>query len=136
MLAKLSALVFSTLLLLQSMGLNYDDLVRLDELFEHASYHQQQYGDNIITFLSKHYGDQKEAHQRDHQEEQDDHRKLPFQQQQCQQHLAPVFLGQLVMGKSEASHTSTDRKSSRGFYYSLNDYDAHSQAVFQPPRRA
>ena len=135
MLSKLSAFVFSLLLLMQSMGLRYDDLVRLDELIEHASYHQQQYGDSLFTFLSKHYGEQKEAHQRDHREEQEDHRKLPFQQQQCQQ-LAPVFLGQLLMARPEVSPGITDRKSSRCFYYSLNDYDAYARAVFQPPRKA
>ena len=64
--------------MLQSFGVHYDDIVQLDELIEHAQFHSEQYGDNMIVFLSKHYGELKADHQRDHQEEKKDHEKLPF----------------------------------------------------------
>lgn len=136
MFAKIPAFIFSLLILVQSVGIGYDDIVRLDELYEHATYHQQQYGDSFFTFLAKHYGDQKEQHHRDHQEEQDDHQDLPFQQQQCQHQLNPIFLPQLVIHRAEPSNSFADRKSSRSFYYTLSDSDAHSRGVFQPPRLA
>ena len=48
------SILLSLMLLLQSVHISFADLARLDELAAHARYHQQQFGDNFLTFLSKH----------------------------------------------------------------------------------
>ena len=136
MFGKLTAFVFSLLIMLQSMGIGYNDLLQLDELIEHAAFHQQQYGDSFFTFLSKHYGDQKEAHHKDHQDEEDQHRELPFQHQQCPHQVNSVFLAALSFNKGLPSNRFDTHRSDRVFFYSFADYDSYRQDVFQPPRPA
>ncbi len=65
--------------MIQSFGLCFDDMVQIDEFIEHAQFHSEAYGDNVIVFISKHYGELKADHEKDHQEEKEDHEKLPFQ---------------------------------------------------------
>ena len=66
---------------MQCFGLSIKDIGQIDELIEHAQMHNQEYGDNIFVFISKHYGELKAAHEKEHQEEKEDHEKLPFKQQ-------------------------------------------------------
>lgn len=136
MFGKLTAFVFSLLIMVQSMGIGYNDLLQLDELLDHAAYHQQQYGDSFFTFLSKHYGDQKEAHHQDHQDEEEQHSELPFQHQQCQHQVNPVFLAALSFSRVVSSNRFDSNRSDRIFFYFLAEYDSHRQDVFQPPRPA
>lgn len=136
MFGKLTAFVFSLLIMVQSMGIGYNDLLQLDELLDHAAYHQQQYGDSFFTFLSKHYGDQKEAHHQDHQDEEEQHSELPFQHQQFQQQVNSVFLVALSSSKVLPSSSYDTNGADRIFFYSFAEYDSHRQDVFQPPRPA
>jgi len=47
---------------------------------EHAKFHQETYGDDIMTFVSKHYGELMQSHQAEQGQEREDHEKLPFKQ--------------------------------------------------------
>ena len=67
-------ITISFLISLHSIGLNLVDVVQVDEFYEHYQYHQKELGHNLLTFIDLHYGEQKEAHQEDH----DGHEKLPF----------------------------------------------------------
>ena len=49
----------------------------MDALLEHAKFHEEQYGDGFASFMAKHYGDQKEEHQKEHRDH--GHDQLPFQ---------------------------------------------------------
>lgn len=125
---RIASILLSGLLLLQSLHLPVPDLAQLDELLEHARYHQQQYGDSFLTFLAKHYGDQKSEHQQEHQE----HEQLPFQHLP-QQLLSPspFFLAQrhIDLGLPESRETQ-----SHSFYYRLRSAGLFEGGVFQPPR--
>jgi len=118
--------------MLQSFGVHYDDIVQLDELFEHAQFHNEQYGDNVIVFLSKHYGELKADHQRDHQEEKKDHEKLPFNHNGtfhiC---VADVILNTY---KSELNEVEFSDYIDSNFYYKAPSSSLHSQGILQPPR--
>ncbi len=62
--------------------------MQLDELIEHAQFHKQEYGDTFFVFPSKHYGELKAEHSKNHQEEQKDHEQLPFQ---CHGHIITII---------------------------------------------
>jgi hypothetical protein len=131
---RLLSMLLSSLLLLQSLHLSVSDLVQLDELLEHAAYHQDEFGDSFLTFLDKHYGSQKEDHERNHQEEKHEHEKLPFQQlpNQVLSHTH-LFIGQRFFWD-----TPQPRKESQShqYYYLLQTSGVFSPGVFQPPRHA
>ena len=67
----------SFVLLFQGINFGLPDLIKAGELIEHARFHSQNHGDNFIAFISKHYGELKEQHEQQHQEEKKDHEKLP-----------------------------------------------------------
>ena len=131
---RLASILLSTLMLLQSLHFGVSDLMQLDELLEHAKYHQQEFGDSFLTFLSKHYGDQKMEHQRDHREEQPDHEQLPFQQipQQISGHTHFYVPGRLLW----ASLPENRESQSHNFHYLSGSPDVYSDGIFQPPRLA
>ena len=131
--SKLFAISLSALLLIQSFNIGTDDLLQLDELIEHAQFHKQEYGDNFFVFLSKHYGELKAEHSKNHQEEQRDHEQLPFQ---CQGHTATViaFLSQNLQSYSndiEILDTTESNFHYLNLYHSLLDKE-----LLQPPNQA
>jgi len=129
---KLFSILLSSLIMLQSFGVHYDDIVQLDELIEHAQFHNEQYGDNIIVFLSKHYGELKADHQREHQEEKKDHEKLPFNHSGASHiSVADVFINSY---KSELNVLEFSDYSDANFYYQAPSSSLHSQGILQPPR--
>lgn len=117
--------------MLQSFGVHYDDIVQLDELIEHAQFHSDQYGDNMIVFLSKHYGELKADHQRDHQEEKKDHEKLPFNHSASHTSVADVFIDTY---KLEFNTIELLDYKALNFYYQALKSTLHSQGILQPPR--
>lgn len=131
---RLTSILLSSLMLLQSLHLGISDLIQFDELLEHARYHQQEFGDSFLTFLSKHYGDQKEEHQQKHQEEKPDHEQLPFQQTPQQISGSTPFY---VPGHLLWDHLQENRETqSHNFYYLSGWPEVYTDGIFQPPRQA
>lgn len=128
---KLFSILVSSLIMLQSFGVHYDDIIQLDELIEHAQFHSDQYGDNMIVFLSKHYGELKGDHQRDHQEEKKDHEKLPFNHSASHTCVADVFISTY---KSDLNVIEFSDYKSANFYYQAPTSSLHTQGILQPPR--
>jgi hypothetical protein len=100
---------------------------------EHAQFHKQEYGDNFFVFLSKHYGVLKVEHNKNHQEEQNDHEELPFQ---CQGHVSSViaFISQNLQsysGDLEILDTTESNFQYLNLYHSLLDKE-----LLQPPKQA
>ncbi|MDB9754701.1 hypothetical protein OAB20_00240 [Winogradskyella sp.] len=131
--SKLCAILLSALILMQSFNFGTDDVLQLDELLEHASFHKQEYGDNFFVFLSKHYGKLKADHSKNHQEEQKDHEQLPFQ---CQGHAST-----LIAFLSHPTFIYTDEiqildRTESNFHY-INFYSSlHEEELLQPPKQA
>ncbi|MEH6534892.1 MAG: hypothetical protein V7719_00760 [Psychroserpens sp.] len=71
---KVFGIVFSLLVLFQSLNIGVEDISKFSVLLEHAEYHQDTYGDSFFQFLGEHYGDVKDDHGNDHEE----HEDLPF----------------------------------------------------------
>ena len=133
MLSKILSISIASLVLLQSVNLHFIDLVELDELLEHYEFHQEEYGDNFLVFVSKHYGELKAEHSQKHQEEQSDHEKLPFQQQTPSIQLVVLFN---TLNPFTSSTTEIANSSSANYYYhNFYSFD-WADGPFQPPKQA
>ena len=109
------------------------DLAHLDDLFEHAQYHAEKYGDNFLVFISKHYGELQVEHSQDHREEQKEHEELPFINNCC----AHVFTAYVILKiQLPLLRTNPVVDFTSNFYY-LDNYSSFEKFdIFQPPRRA
>lgn len=132
--SKLVAISFSLLMLFQSISIDMDDLIQLDELVEHSQFHKEQYGDNFFVFVSKHYGELKAEHNQKHQDEQDDHDELPFSHHSCTHHVTTAYIGAIFgipLDKTEPQVSRTNQ-----FFYQLPSGTLFPSGIFQPPKHA
>lgn len=129
----LISISLSAILLLQGFNFGLSDLMRVGDLLEHANFHADTYGDSFTVFLSKHYGELKEQHNREHQEEEKEHEKLPFNNQAC----ACSFPGFVFTNINfEPLKISVLSVSTPIFFYE-NSYSSPGESgIFQPPRIA
>lgn len=129
--SKLFAILLSTLILTQSLRIDYHDIVQFDDLIQHAQYHKAEHGDNFFVFISKHYGELKDDHSKNHQEEKKDHEQLPFQ---YHDHIASVTVFvinkcHLVIELVEQSELKDNR-----FHYQSSLSTLHKKGLLQPPK--
>lgn len=129
--SKLFSISLSFIILLQSFGLHFDDLVQIDEFIEHAQFHNKQYGDNVLIFISKHYGELKADHDEEHQEEKEDHEQLPFQHQSHATSFTDFTLNTYI---TEFKTPEFSEFNTANFYYQTLSSTLHSEGLFQPPR--
>ena len=133
MMSKLIAILLSTLILTQSLRIDYDDIVQIDDLVEHAQYHKAEYGDNFFVFISKHYGELKEDHSKNHQEEQKDHEQLPFQ---CHDHIVTITAFVLHKCFLEIESVELLELKDNRFHYQSSISSLHKKGLLQPPKHA
>ena len=130
---KATSIVVSVLILVQSFNIQFSDLIELEELIEHAQFHAEEYGDNILVFLSKHYGELKTEHSQKHQEEKEDHENLPFQHQ-CQTASLSVFVLNQMAKYPIEMNIVLDRNSD--YFYQASYHSLAQERLLQPPRHA
>jgi hypothetical protein len=129
--SKLSAILLSSLFLMQSFNPHIEDVIELSEVFEHAELHKQRYDDNFFIFLSKHYGDLKESHKQQHQEE--EHQYPPLQHD-CSSQIQTAFVLNIDSFSIENPKQTVD--TSTNFYYQDKFSMFEKQKIFQPPKLA
>jgi hypothetical protein len=120
-------------ILFQSVGLGWNDIAQIDEFIEHAQFHNEQYGDNLFIFISKHYGEHKAEHNQEHQEEKKEHEELPFQQQMPTNSLIASLLNS---NKKELTKADLFEIKEYNFYYLMPSSSLHLEEFFQPPRQS
>lgn len=128
--SKLIAIVYASLILFQSLNISFEDVSKFSALFEHASYHQETYGDSFMDFLSEHYGNASVQHENEHSE----HENLPFKHDSktcC--HVNTSFTIQNC--DFVASHASFVEIPLNFFYEESTSLFVKS-SVFQPPQFA
>lgn len=130
MVNKLFSISLSLIILLQSLGLNFNDIAQIDEFIEHAIFHNEQHGDNVFVFISKHYGELKEDHDEKHQDEKNEHKKLPFQEQ------SPTTITVFTLDTNQLEINTLEfvDYSPSNFYYQDTYSTSHSEKILQPPR--
>ncbi|WP_147676611.1 hypothetical protein [Algibacter pacificus] len=129
--SKIFSIALSFIILIQSFGISLGDIAQIDELIQHAQYHNQRYGDNVFVFISKHYGELKADHDKEHQEEREEHEQLPFHHQS---HISSVIAVVLNTPKTELKPIEFSELNTHKFYYQASSSSLHSEGLFQPPR--
>ncbi len=121
----------SLTILLQGIGLTFQSILEVGDLLEHYRFHEETYGDDFISFLSKHYGELKQDHNQKHQEEHQDHEKLPFEHP-CQSTALTIYLP--VSSANLIDHWGYALESQSQFRY-LDSYSFFLEdGPFQPPK--
>ncbi|NBG64563.1 hypothetical protein [Acidiluteibacter ferrifornacis] len=125
--------ILSMIILFQSMNVSAKDIIQMDEFIEHAQFHYEEYGDDLFAFISKHYGDQKEEHQKNQQHEKSQHEQLPFNHN-LGSHTSTIFLADFI--ENENLSTPFAQILSPNFFYLLPAISAAAADIFQPPKIA
>lgn len=129
---KFLSIILTCLILFQGAGFGMEDMLLFGRLVEHAQYHSENYGDDFLTFLNKHYGELQSDHSEpaaDHSE----HEELPFQHQSCNHSIAEVILISYEFPLEKPVNAASCETN---FFYK-NLYDSLETApVFQPPKMA
>lgn len=124
------SIVLASFILMQGMNVHFKDALNIGTLLEHIQLHQLEYGDDIFTFIAKHYGSKISQH-KEHNE--GGHEELPFHHNIC------VDGGQLFLVKplysGWISELKQDTKKVSIHYNNLYSYLENSE-IFQPPRKA
>lgn len=126
--------IFSILLVLVMLGktfnIHFNDFIKINELIEHASFHAEQYGDDFFDFLSKHYGDLKQKHKKQHQEE--EHHHLPFDHHDFNINtvVTACVLKKELLVPSNVIFTNKEIK----FSYEDLHSTFEKEEIFQPPQ--
>lgn len=132
MISKSSSIVLALFILVQSFNLHYEDMAKVSALIAHIEFHQKEYGDGLLSFISKHYGTEKSSHKNEPKDA-EEHHKLPFNHHRCLD-SGHVF----VMSIEKISLVlPTENLASTALFFYQNSYSflEHSD-VFQPPKRA
>lgn len=131
MMTKLISFTIASFILVQSFNVHLVDVFELKILFEHAEYHKTTYGDDLISFFAKHYGDKKAEHNKDKQEEQQ-HRQLPFSHG-FHLDIIPFYL--IDTGVYQLSQTNISDPEFTKFFYQDSYNFLQNSDIFQPPRQ-
>ena len=122
----------AALILFQGIFANTDILFEASELIEDYQLHKVKYGDDFSTFISKHFGDLKESHQKQHQKENEKHNH-PIQNNTGNSYQIDYTISaSFVIMKNEIEINST----TSNFHYADLFSKFEKQKIFQPPRLA
>ncbi len=120
---------------MQSIGLSFFDFSQIDEFIEHAQFHSEQYGDNVFVFISKHYGELKADHDKQHQEEKGDHEELPFNHNTCS-HISSITAFVINTCKAGLKIPHFSERTETNFYYQEPSSTLHTLGILQPPKHS
>jgi hypothetical protein len=123
---KIISIVLISLILLQTSDISFGDILQVKNLYQHAKYHQETYGDSFLAFFSEHYGDETLAHQDEHQE----HGDLPFKHQHNCIDMTITVMPTTNYSIKEQPFLEIPFN----FFYTESTSIFEKTAVFQPPK--
>jgi hypothetical protein len=126
---KIVSILLVSLILVQTSDFTFEDILKVKDLYEHAKFHQQVYGDNFLEFLAEHYGNKVTQHNGKHKE----HKNLPLKHSDSCSH-AQVNFTQTILYYN-FSCCDTVEKNSNFFYKDSYSYFKKA-SIFQPPKQA
>ena len=129
---KSASILLSFFILFQSFNVHFIDILKLKTLIEHMQFHEDVYGDDIVSFISKHYGEQMKSHQEQSSDEEKDHQKLPFNKNVCIDGGQPL----IIDGFCSKLHIDEPIVKKRTFYYHNFYSFLENTDIFQPPKTA
>ncbi len=131
--SSIFSILLSFVILVQGFGLHVNDIAQLDEFIEHAEYHSEQYGDNVIVFISKHYGELKADHEKENQDEKEDHDQLPFQHQSHMSASTAFIISPQI---EEIKTTDFSEFKTNNFHYQASSSSCYLEGLLQPPKHS
>ena len=129
---KVVAILLSFFILGQGLFTYAAELEKMDKLLEHAQFHKEEYGDGFASFMSKHYGKDKEKHQKEHKDDHG-HDQLPFQH--CGQILIQSAFVFAKTAEAIESPFISETQQNNFFYQQLYSSQLIN-VLLQPPRLA
>ncbi len=125
------SILLSALVLMQGLNLHLQDILELGALVEHMEYHQSSYGDDLYSFLEKHYGTKKTEHDGEEHQNGENHEKLPFKDKACHSSSSNM----IVLTGSPMRNLTSDCILPRSSFHYQESYSFLDQTdIFQPPR--
>lgn len=109
------------------------EFAHLGQLVAHAQFHAEKYDDDIMVFLSKHYGELAPEHSKDHQEEKKAHDELPFNHY-CSSYTPMAFV--IHIFNVPPIQTVPILNRTLDFFYLDNYSFLEKSDIFQPPQHA
>jgi len=132
MFTKLFSLLIASFILVQSFNFHIGDVLKLNELIEHAEFHKNKYGDGFLVFISKHYGDLEQSHKKQHEEEKKNNSHTPINHDSGSQ----VQVSFLLSKNSFTIEIPQLIEKITKFYYQDKFSTFEKQKIFQPPKFA
>lgn len=124
---KIFSILLSLLILLQSLNITIEDVVHFEVLLDHAEFHQDEYGDSFVAFLTSHYFEiNKDSNE--HKE----HKNLPFKNKI--ENFTQVNLACLNETLVFETKETTQPKFSTTYFYTETYSYSNKTSIFQPPR--
>jgi len=123
---KIWAYILSFIVFTQALGFNPKTIINLDEIWSHYQMHQEEYGDDFLTFIDLHYGIGKAEHQDEHQE----HEQLPCLN--CNLFQTQIVLISVLEFNFIQIETPIDKNLNT--FYNNNYFSTVTGEVFQPPK--
>lgn len=125
---KIISIILTLLILSQSSEVTVVDVLKVKNLYEHVKFHQEQYGDTVLEFLTEHYGDGDVDHKNDHR----DHDNLPFK------HSSKTCSHNILLFAIDFSHQELKidsfLDSNLNFFYKETTSVYELNAILQPPQ--
>ncbi len=129
---KVLVTYLASFILLQGVFVHTNILFEINEVLEDYQLHTTKYGDSTYTFLSKHFGDLKESHKKQHQEDHKQH-KHPVQDQMANSIRADYTLQQYRYKFKSVIEIANNLAN---FHYIDLFSTFEKPTIFQPPRFA
>ncbi|WP_157961094.1 hypothetical protein [Lutibacter citreus] len=132
---KFSSIILSLIIFIQSVGLNFEDINKLNNLVKDISCHLEE-GETINDFLFEHYYNKSSiekaslVHHHKHKNH-DEHGDLPFQHDCLNSHMNLVY----VFSPTITTIEIPDIVSKRDVYAYIERNTSHLEnSIFQPPK--
>ncbi|MBT8385334.1 MAG: hypothetical protein KJO83_06465 [Bacteroidia bacterium] len=125
---KIISIILTFLILSQTSEVSFVDVLKVKNLYEHVKFHQEQYGDSLLDFLTEHYGGSDMDQKNDHQ----DHDNLPFKHSSktCSHHIL-LFTIDLIHQELKIDPSLDSRVN---FFYKETTSVFELDSILQPPQ--
>jgi hypothetical protein len=125
------SILLSALVLLQGLNLHLKDLFELSDLIEHLEMHQSSYGDDLYSFLDKHYGVKRSEHDLQGHRDGGDHDRLPFKDKASCSTISHL----VILPGIDSRKVVCDAMPEVPYFHYQENYSFLNQTdIFQPPR--
>ena len=126
---KIISFSIASVILIQSFNIHMLDILKLKNLMEHLEFHKSTYGDDVFTFVAKHYGYQKLKHE--DKDEKKDHQQLPFHHNTCLDSSVFYVFDMNRYQLKDLDHSNAELNT---FFFQSAYSFMENADIFQPPQ--